>query len=145
MSESPGAVTPRTTWEHCLSAADELTRGQTPPDAEQHKRVVVLLAAVLAACAEGGGQVGAQIADLPMDGTGGALDMLEVAARLSVRVCPALPGPARPCPVSVPSSARTCWPPTARPSARRGTSPKASCASTWPQPRPAPYRPSASA
>ncbi|MDH6710069.1 hypothetical protein P3T27_006818 [Kitasatospora sp. MAA19] len=35
--------------------------------------------------ADGAGLTGAQIADLPMDGTGGALDMLQVAARLSVR------------------------------------------------------------
>ncbi|MER8103909.1 hypothetical protein [Kitasatospora sp. NPDC094016] len=92
MSESPGTVAPQTTWEHCLSAADELTREQAPPDTRQHKRVVVLLAAVLAACAEGAGQVGAQIADLPMNGPVGVLDRLETATRWSVHACPAVPG-----------------------------------------------------
>ncbi|MFJ4674021.1 hypothetical protein [Kitasatospora purpeofusca] len=91
MTESP-APGPRTQWEFCLSAADELTRLQAPPDPEQHRQVIVLLAAVIAAGADGAGLTGARVADLPMDGTGGALDMLGVAGRLSVRAFPAPPG-----------------------------------------------------
>ncbi|MFJ4672723.1 hypothetical protein [Kitasatospora purpeofusca] len=90
MSESP--VQPRTTWEYCLSAADELTRIQAPADAARHAQTVVLLACVIAAGADGAGLTGTQVADLPMDGTGGALDMLQVAARLSVRAAEAPPG-----------------------------------------------------
>ncbi|MCX4690636.1 hypothetical protein OG401_41190 [Kitasatospora purpeofusca] len=63
MTENPA---PRTQWEFCLSAADELTRLQAPPNPGQHGQVVVLLAAAIAAGADSAGLTGERIADLPM-------------------------------------------------------------------------------
>jgi len=93
MSESPDAARPRTTWEFCLAAADGLARGQAAPDdLEQHKRVVLLIAAVLFWVADASGQSQAEVGDVALDGTPGALDLLLVGARPAVRACPAGPG-----------------------------------------------------
>ncbi|QKW17675.1 hypothetical protein HUT16_37180 [Kitasatospora sp. NA04385] len=51
-----------------------------------------MLAAVLAGGADAAGFIGAGVADLPMDGLGGALDLLQVAGRLAVRVVQLPPG-----------------------------------------------------
>ncbi|MFD8597554.1 hypothetical protein ACFV1L_21385 [Kitasatospora sp. NPDC059646] len=92
MTESRELTQPRTTWEYCLSAADELACIRSWPDTGQQRQVVVVLAAVLAGGADAAGLTGARIADLPMDGIGGALDLLQVAKRLAVRAVQPPPG-----------------------------------------------------
>ncbi|MGW2402762.1 hypothetical protein ACWCYY_40110 [Kitasatospora sp. NPDC001664] len=90
MSESLTA--PRTTWEFCLAAADGLVQGHAPADLEQHKRVVLLIAAVTAAAADAGGQSEAGIGDVLLDGQPGVLDLLLVGGRPCVRAFPGGPG-----------------------------------------------------
>lgn len=90
MSES--LTTPRTTWEFCLAAADGLVQGHAPADTEQHKRVVLLIAAVIAATADSADLSEAGVGDAALAGTPGALDLLLVGARMAVRACPAGPG-----------------------------------------------------
>ncbi|WP_280685164.1 hypothetical protein [Kitasatospora sp. MAA19] len=89
MSANTGAAIPRTTWEHCLSAADQLVLRQPLAGREQQEQVVVLLAAVLAGCADSAGLTGSRVAEAPLDGLAGLLD---AGARIAVRVCPAPPG-----------------------------------------------------
>ncbi|MFJ2194175.1 hypothetical protein ACIOJE_40640 [Kitasatospora sp. NPDC087861] len=88
MSANTGAAIPRTTWEHCLSAADQLVLRQPLAGREQQEQVV-LLAAVLAGCADAAGLTGSRVAEVPLDGLAGLLD---AGARIAVRVCPAPPG-----------------------------------------------------
>ncbi|MFJ4672714.1 hypothetical protein [Kitasatospora purpeofusca] len=92
MSESSSAVVPRTTWEYCHSGAERIASGQVPPGDERHGQLVLLLAAVIAGCADEAELAGTDVGQLPVDGPGGLLELLRSRARLAVQACPALPG-----------------------------------------------------
>ncbi|MGW2402761.1 hypothetical protein ACWCYY_40105 [Kitasatospora sp. NPDC001664] len=92
MSESLTAPRPRTTWEYCLEAADRMAQGQLLPGDDRHKQLVLLLAAVLAGCADDAELVGPDVALVDLDGPDGLLELLRSRARLAVQACPALPG-----------------------------------------------------
>lgn len=92
MSESGGAARPLTTWEYCLSIADELVLARSPADRERQAQVVVLLAAVVAGCADGAGLDGARVGEVPLHGPDSAAVVLAAGARIALRACPAVPG-----------------------------------------------------
>ncbi|MFJ9777786.1 hypothetical protein ACIRVF_42205 [Kitasatospora sp. NPDC101157] len=92
MSESSSAAVPRTTWEYCHSGAERIASGQLLPGDERHGQLVLLLAAVIAGCADEAELVGAEVGRVPVDGPGGLLELLRSRARLAVQACSALPG-----------------------------------------------------
>ena len=92
---------PESTWEYCLSAADELVAWHLAQDApasvttDLHPHVVLLLAAAIHARATEARLQGPAVADVALDGPGGVVDLVIRDARTVLRAAPARPGEAQ--------------------------------------------------